>query len=86
MDFDEQLRRTFGTADLESLPPETIRSGIERMLVEFAQEEDGDRRFSLWTLLYMLGAAPDAAQAFEAEDDREAAQDFMDMMAEADED
>jgi hypothetical protein len=85
MDFDEQLRRTFGTADLATLSPEAIQSGIEKMLVEFGLEKDRGRRFALWTLLHMLGAAPDLDVAFRDEDDREAARDFMDMMDAEDE-
>ena len=34
----------------------------------------------MWTLLHMLGAAPDLDVAFKDEEDREAARDFMDMM------
>jgi hypothetical protein len=85
MDFDEQLRRTFGTADLATLSPEAIQSGIEKMLVEFGLEKDRGRRFALWTLLHMLGAAPDLDVEFRDEDDREAARDFMDMMDAEDE-
>jgi len=80
MDFDDQLRRHFGTADLETLSPDAISAGIEKMRVEFGLEKNRDRRFALWTLLYMLGAAPDLDVAFEDEEDREAARDFMDMM------
>jgi hypothetical protein len=86
MDFDEQLRRTFGTADLDTLSPEAIQSGIEKMLVEFGLEKDSGRRFALWTLLHMLGAAPDLEIAFKDEEDREAARDFMDMIDAEDED
>ena len=85
MDFDEQLRRHFGTADLTTLSPEAIISGIEKMQVEFGLEKDRGRRFALWTLLHMLGAAPDLDVAFKDEEDREAARDFMDMLDQADE-
>ncbi len=86
MDFDEQLRRHFGTADLDTLPREAIQSGVDKMLVEFGLEKDRGRRFAMWTLLHMLGAAPDLDIAFKDEEDREAARDFMDMMDQADED
>jgi hypothetical protein len=85
MDFDDQLRRHFGTTDLDTLPPEAISAGVERMRVEFGLEQDRSRRFALWTLLHMLGAAPDLDIAFEDEEDREAARDFMDMMDAEDE-
>ncbi|MCI1757251.1 MAG: hypothetical protein LKM31_16620 [Sphingobium sp.] len=38
------------------------------------------RRFGLWTLMYMLGDAPDLDVAFKDEADREAARNFMDMV------
>lgn len=86
MDFDDQLRRYFGTDDLSALPTETIIAGTERMRVDFGLEQDRDRRFGLWALMYMLGAAPDLDDAFTEEEDREAARDFMDMIEAADED
>jgi hypothetical protein len=84
VDFDEQLRRHFGTADLDTLPPEAITSGVEKMLVEFGLEKDRGRRFAMWTLLHMLGAAPDLDIAFSDDEDREAARDFMEMMEQED--
>ena len=86
MDFDDQLRRHFGTTDLDTLSPDAISAGVERMRVEFGLEKDRSRRFALWTLLHMLGAAPDLDAAFTDEEDREAARDFMDMIDAADED
>ena len=83
MDFDDQLRRYFGTDDLSALKPEAVAAGVERMRVDFVLTKDRDRRFALWTLMYMLGAAPDLDVAFKDEEDREAARNFMDLMAEA---
>ena len=79
MEFDDQLRRYFGTSDLQSLTPETLADGIERMRVEFGLEKDRARRFALWALLHMLDAAPDLEVAFKDPADREAARDFMDL-------
>ncbi len=84
MDFDDQLRRYFGTDDLSNIEPGALEAGIERMRVDFGLEEDRSRRFALWALLHMLGAAPDLDVAFENEDEREAARNFMDFMASAD--
>ena len=78
MDFDQLLLGFFGTDDLASLPPERVREGVERLRVELGLERDSGRRFALWCLLYMLGAAPDLDVAFEDEGDREAARNFMD--------
>ncbi len=79
MDFDDQLRRCFGTTDLSSLPPEALAVGIERLRVELGLEQDRGRRFALWALLHMLGAAPALDVAFSNEEDREAARNFMDL-------
>ena len=79
MDFDDQLRRYFGTTDLPSLRSEALAAGIERMQVDLGLEKDRSRRFALWALLHMLGAAPDLDVAFKSEEDREAARNFMDL-------
>ena len=83
MDFDDQMRRYFGTADLAALTPATLESGIEHMAVEFGLEKDRNRRFALWTLMFMLGKGPDLDVAFKDWADQEAARDFMDMMDQA---
>lgn len=80
MDFDDQMRRYFGTADLASIAPAVLDAGIEHMRVEFGLEKDRSRRFALWTLMLMLGAAPDLDVAFKDKADQEAARDFMDMI------
>jgi len=59
MEFDDQMRRFFGTDDLGAVSPEAMASGVERMRVEFGLETDKGRKFAMWSLLYMLGAAPD---------------------------
>jgi len=79
MDLDDQLRRHFGTADLSAVAPGTLEAGIDRMLVELGLERDRGRRFALWALLYTLGGAPDLETTFSAEEDRNAARDFMDF-------
>lgn len=83
MDFDDQLRRYFGTADLASLRPDAFDAGTERMRVDFGLETNAGRRFALWTLMYMLGAAPDLDVAFKDEDERNSARDFMDLVGRA---
>ncbi len=42
---------------------------------------DPQNRFALWSFLHMFGAAPDLDVAFENEEDREAARNFMDLLA-----
>ncbi len=80
MDFDDQLRRYFATDDLATLPPAALEAGVERMRVDFGMEKDRARRFALWTLLHMLGGAPDLDVAFKDPADRDSARDFMDMI------
>lgn len=79
MDFDDQLHRYFATAELSALRPEALDAGIERMRVDLGLEKDRGRRFALWALMHMLGAAPDLDIAFKDEADREAARNFMDL-------
>jgi len=83
MDLDDLLRRYFGTPGLSDVTPEGQAAGTERLLVDFGLERDGARRFALWSLLYLLGAAPELDVAFEDEGDREAARNFMDLVAAA---
>lgn len=83
MDFDDQLRRYFGTADLTAITPAVLEAGTDRMRVDFGMEKDKGRKFALWTLMHMFGAAPDLDVAFDNEADRNAARDFMDLMDKA---
>jgi hypothetical protein len=83
MDFDDQLRRYFGTADLASITPGALAAGTDRMRVDLGLESDRGRRFALWSMLQMLGAAPDLDVAFTLEADREAARNLMDAMNQA---
>ena len=80
MNLEDQIRRYFGTSDLASIPPQALDAGIERMLVDLGLTKDRGERFALWALLHVLGSAPDLDVAFEAEADREAARNFMDLI------
>ncbi len=79
MDFDDQLRRYFGTGDIATVTPGTLAAGLDRMNVDLGLETDRSRRFGLWVLLHMFGAAPDLDVAFTNQEDREAARNFMDL-------
>ena len=81
MNLDDQVRRYFGTSDLASVPAEALNAGIEHMLVDLGLTRDRGERFALWALLHILGSAPDLDVAFESADDRQAARNFMDLMA-----
>jgi hypothetical protein len=79
LNFDDQLRRYFGTSDLAGVPAGALAAGVERMQVDLGLEQDRSRRFALWALLHMLGAAPDLDVAFKDPADRDAARSFMEM-------
>ena len=79
MDLDDQLRRYFGTSDIAALTPAALAAGAEHMLVDFGLTKDRNRRFAMWTLMHMLGVAPDLDLAFADPQDREAARDFMEL-------
>lgn len=83
MDLDNQLRRYFATADLAQVTPEVLEAGLEHMRVDLGMEKDRGRRFALWTLLHMFGAAPDLDVAFKDPADRDMARDMMEMMERA---
>ena len=85
MDFDDQLRRYFGTADMAAITPASLAAGLERMQVDFGLEKDRSRRFALWALMHMLGDAPDLDVAFKEAADRDAARNFMDLIGRAEE-
>ena len=86
MDFAMLLLRYFGTPDLDAVAPAALTEGAERMRVDFGMEMDRPRRFALWTLMHMLGVAPDLDVAFQDAADREAARNFMDLAADMDND
>jgi hypothetical protein len=77
--LDDQLRRYFGTDDLDAVPPDALAAGIERMRVDLGLETDRSYRFALWSLLFLLGEAPELDSTFNNEADRDAARTFMEM-------
>jgi len=81
MDLDDLLNRYFGASDLTAVSPAVQETGLDRLRVDLGLEQDRDRRFALWSLLYVLGQAPDLDVAFKDEADREAARNFMDLLA-----
>ena len=86
MNLDDLLRRYFGTSELSDASPAVQEAGLDRLRVDFGLETDRPRRFALWSLLYLLGQAPDLDIAFKAEEDREAARNLMDLLAASEDD
>ena len=83
MDLDDLLFRYFGTTETSQVPPAAQLAGIERIEVDLAMERDRGKRFALWALLHLLGSAPDLDVAFKDATDRDAARNFMDLLAAA---
>ena len=81
MNLDDLLQRYFGTTDLSKASPAGQEAGVDRIRVDFGLENDRAQRFALWSLLFMLGRAPELEVAFEEADDREAARNLMDLLA-----
>lgn len=81
MQLDDLLLRYFSVTDLSATTPDVLAAGIEHCRVDLGLEQDRDKRFALWSFLYMLGSAPDLDVSFKHEEDREAARNFMDMTA-----
>lgn len=81
MDFDDLLQRYFGTSDLSQASLAVQEAGIDRLRVDLGLERDRARRFALWSLLHMLGHAPDLDVVFSEEADRDAARNLMDLLA-----
>ena len=86
MNLDDLLLRYFGTTDPSGVSEAVQASGIERMRVDFGLETDRGNRFALWALMHMLGIAPDLDVAFESAEDRDAARNFMDLLAASEDD
>ena len=80
MNFDDQIRRYFGTTDLAAVSPAALEAGVERMQVDLGLTKDRGERFALWALLQTLGSSPDLDAVFKNADEREAARNFMDLM------
>ena len=81
MDLDALLHHYFGTSNVAKASPAMQDDGLDRLRVDFGLETDRSRRFALWSLLYILGEAPDLDVAFKEEADREAARNLMDLIA-----
>ena len=80
MQLDDLLSRYFYDTDVSSVTPDTLATGIERCLVDLGLEQDRGKHWPMG-LAHMLGSAPDLEVAFEDDDDREAARNFMDLLA-----
>lgn len=81
MQLDDLLTRYFGVTDLALASTEAVESGMERALADLGLERDRGARFAIWSMLYLLGRGPDLDVTFEDPADRDAARNFMDLLA-----
>ena len=81
MELDDLLQRYFGTSNLSEASPSVQEAGVDRLRVDLGLETDRAKRFALWSLLYMLGHAPDLDVAFNDDSDRQSARNLMDLLA-----
>ena len=81
MQLDDLFLRYFASTNPPDIAADTLAAGIEHCRVDLGLEKDRARRFALWSFLHMFGSAPDLDVAFENEEDREAARNFMDLLA-----
>lgn len=86
MNLDDLLLRYFGSSDVSTLTPAAQVAGVEHAWVDLGLEQDPRKRFALWAMLYFLDQAPDLDVVFKDEAEREAARNFMDLLAAADPD
>lgn len=80
MDFDTLITHYFGSTDLDALSSQQLGRGLEALSIDFGVTREPGRKFALWTLMHMLGAAPDIETAFENEEERDAARQFAEFI------
>ncbi len=80
MQFDDLVRRYYGTTDMAEIPSAARDAAVERMRVDFGLEKDANRRFVLWAFMAMHDAEPDISDAFANEAEREAARNLLDLV------
>lgn len=80
MQFDDLLRRYYGTTDIAAIAPAAREAAVERMRVDFGLEKDPNRRFVLWAFMAMQDAEPDISDAFKDEAEQEAARNLLELV------
>lgn len=64
MDLDAISHHFFGTTEIDTLSPEALEAGRDRVSLAFGTEREPGRRFALWAVLRATGDAPDPVRAF----------------------
>ena len=74
MDLDAISHHFFGTTDIDTLAPDALEAGRDRVSLAFGTEREPGRRFALWAVLRATGEAPDPVRAFKDPREQRAAQ------------
>lgn len=74
MDLDAISHHFFGTTEIDTLGPEALEAGRDRVSLAFGTEREPGRRFALWAVLRATGDAPDPVRAFKDPREQRAAQ------------
>ncbi|RXD05778.1 hypothetical protein EQZ23_12190 [Sphingomonas sp. UV9] len=74
MDLDAISHHFFGTTEIDTLSPEALEAGRDRVSLAFGTERESGRRFALWAVLRATGDAPDPVRAFKDPREQRAAQ------------
>jgi hypothetical protein len=64
MDLEALLQYYFETDDPDTIDPDRLTLGTQRLAIDFGIERDPGRRFALWALMEAFGIAPTPADAF----------------------
>jgi hypothetical protein len=64
MDLDAISQHFFGTTDIDTLDPDALEAGRERVSIAFGTEREPGRRFALWAVLRATGHSPAPHVAF----------------------
>lgn len=84
MDLDAISQHFFGTTDIDTLAPDAIEEGRDRVSIAFGTEREPGRRFALWAVLRATGEAPAPHVAFEDPRERRAAETYARIMSVSD--
>ncbi len=85
MDLDAISHHLFGTTDIDTLDPDALQAGRDRLSLAFGTERESGRRFALWTVLRATGEAPAPHLAFKDPREQRAAEMYASMLSQSDE-
>ena len=85
MDLDAISHHLFGTTDIDTLDPDALQAGRDRLSLAFGTEREPGRRFALWAVLRATGEAPAPHLAFKDPREQRAAEVYARVLSQSDE-